>query len=172
VIVQPGQVLKSPINGEPDIVVDWTERVEAIFHCSTLDSVARCPYGKPGDRLWVRESFFLDGANIAYRADHEGYAPKGTPWKPSIHMSRAASRILLEITEVRVERLHEIENGDAVQEGVEWIGGGHGYKRYFGNDMHSIVHPAESFKTLWQSINGPESWNANPWVWAITFKRI
>ena len=130
-----------------------------------------CPYGRPGDRLWVRESFFFDGPYVAYRADHEGYAPKDTPWKPSIHMPRAASRILLEITDVRAERLQDISEEDAKAEGVqEGCFNGH-YIDYLDKD-YQFDNASESFKTLWQSINGPESWNENPFVFAITFKRL
>ena len=113
----------------------------------------KCPYGKPGDRLWVRETFFVDGPRIQYRADHHG-APKETIWKPSIFMPRSASRILLEITDIRVERLHDISADDEKKEGIY-------------SPIHELL-----FWALWQKINGPESWDANPWVWVITFKKI
>lgn len=129
-----------------------------------------CPHGEPGHRLWVRESFFWDGPRIAYRADHEGYAPKDTPWKPSIYMPRAASRILLEITDVRAERLAGISEADAIAEGVEkWPDGN--YKAY-GKHAGKYSNARDSFFSLWQDINGTESLQQNPFVWAINFKRI
>ena len=137
-----------------------------------------CPYGKPGDRLWVRESFFWDGPRIAYRADHEGYAPKDTPWKPSIYMPRAASRILLEITDVRAERLQDISEQDAKSEGVESFlpvpGDGPAetvWKNYITGKFR-LYTARESFFTLWQAINGTESLQQNPFVFPITFKRL
>jgi hypothetical protein len=137
----------------------------------------KCPYGKPGDRLWVRETFFVDGPRIQYRADHHG-APKETIWKPSIFMPRHASRILLEIADVRCERLRDISEADAIAEGVASFrpvpGDGDPetlYANYMNKGRLSYRKAYFSFMTLWQSINGPESWNANPWVWVITFKR-
>lgn len=136
-----------------------------------------CPYGKPGDRLWVRETFnqtnpgALDGVYY-YRAD--GRFPKcigggrftsAESWKPSIHMPRAASRILLEITDLRVERLQDISNEQALAEGVK---SAEPDIDPDGNDYS----PCELFGGLWTMINGMESWNANPWVWVVEFKRV
>lgn len=132
---------------------------------------AKCPYGEPGHRLWVRESFFWDGPRIAYRADHEGYAPKDTPWKPSIYMPRAASRILLEIADVRAERLQDISEEDAKAEGVFQSGFGF-YRDYVCNNNSACGTARQSFETLWRSINGHESWQQNPFVFQITFKRL
>lgn len=130
-----------------------------------------CPYGQPGDRLWVRETFRifdsqaecacyddcrcaqLHGAPI-YRAD---YPCDEDPWKPSIHMPRWASRITLEITGVRVERLNGISEDDACEEGVNLMDWNCG---------------RVAFKSLWKSINGRSSWEENPWVWGVEFKRI
>lgn len=123
-----------------------------------------CPYGKPGDRLWVRETFcsFPDG-NIFYRADNDERAPmKG--WKPSIFMPRALSRITLEIKNVRVERLQDISENDAKAEGTDG-------ERYLGQGFDHCVY-REAFRTLWESINGPGSWESNPWVWVVEFKQI
>ena len=126
-----------------------------------------CPYGQPGgDRLYVRETFghfernenFAPGCEVFYRADGESLAVE--PWRPSIHMPRWASRITLEITSVRVERLQDISVADAIAEGCP--GGEHG-------DRYAAL---EQYRALWESINGPGSWDANPWVWAITFKRV
>lgn len=123
-----------------------------------------CPYGQPGDRLWVRETWQLDESETGYvyRADIEGFLDQafGPPtWRPSIFMPRAASRILLEIVSVRAERLQDISEEDAKSEGV----------RPF---MGSPLPYKAAFCTLWQHINGPESWAANPWVWVVEFKKI
>ena len=96
-----------------------------------------------------------------YAADDETGWQHG--WKPSIHMPRWASRLTLEITDVRVERLNEISEEDAIAEGVSVDGVGNP-----GGPMR--VHQ-RAFKILWNQINGPDSWAANPWVWAITFRR-
>lgn len=139
-----------------------------------------CPYGQPGDRLWVRETFHtVDGHSAFYRADYE-YNPQGDKdhgivWKPSIHMPRWASRINLEITGVRVERLHEISEADAQAEGVERVVAGVGWRRYCDPDSEEVGVPPcgdarHSFRSLWKFINGDESWNANPWVWVVEFK--
>lgn len=147
-----------------------------------------CPYGQPGDRLWVRETFAkIDGQTqpwieTDYRAtythgdrlgDHLGIKRR---WTPAIHMPRAASRITLEITDVRVGRLQEISSQDAIAEGIEpftdFQPAGH-WRRYDKWTLNSYVSsPVDSFASLWESINGPGSWDANPYVWAISFKRI
>lgn len=143
-----------------------------------------CPYGQPGDRLWVRETWAkTDGRHeivpIAYRATNDSMALLNDKWKPSIHMPRWASRITLEITGIRVERLQEISYDDAIAEGIERIGGEFScspWKNYRKGqpgemDCH-CSYPPRSYQTLWESINGPGSWGANPWVWVIEFKRV
>lgn len=148
----------------------------------------RCPFGKPGDRLWVRETFqplFADGVENHWETDWqtgEGYkisypATDGVQefidlddglsdaCKPSIHMPRWASRILLEITAVRVERLNDISEDDAIAEGTP---GGHGAIPGYGY----AATPGEHYHWLWESINGAGSWDANPWVWVIEFKKV
>ena len=134
-----------------------------------------CPYGIPGDRLWVREAwaplstFAPAELGYLYRADHhKGLEKKDgdQKWKPSIHMPRVASRITLEITGIKVERLQNISEADAQAEGVEFPA------PYSG--VNNKTHPTciDAFQVLWTSINGPDSWSQNPWVWAIQFKRI
>lgn len=167
-----------------------------------------CPYGQPGDRLWVRETWGYRGSMwsttdpkverhlVDYRADGE-YSPSspkrtvvrargeesGIPkqrecrpdedyiedyyngyltrywrqWRPSIHMPRWASRITLEVTGVRVERLNAISEEDALAEGIA---------------PEAPDECAIAFQRLWESINGPGSWDANPFVWVVSFKRI
>lgn len=134
------------------------------------------PYGEPGDRIWVRESYADIGCRLTYRADlDDGAHCAVKKWTPSIHMFRADSRILLEIVAVRVERLHDCSKADAIAEGVRRIGPG--FERWHP-DPADVEHtgttqdPALSYRGLWESINGAGSWAANPWVWAIEFKRL
>lgn len=148
-----------------------------------------CPYGQVGDRLWVREAWrTVAEANdlaprdlsAAHRFWHEADSPHQLGYgklRPSIHMPRIASRILLEITGVRVERLHEISEADAQAEGVERVVAGVGWRRYCDPDSEEVGVPPcgdarRSFRSLWKFINGDESWNANPWVWVVEFKRV
>lgn len=157
----------------------------------------RCPYGPPGDRLWVRETWrcnHVAGMRIEYKAggaclEFEDWPKDAIPpyacptspsqvrrterqlngekipdaWRPSIHMPRWACRLVLEITDVRVERLNDISATDAEAEGVKWNRGplrcGH-------------TNPISAFRGLWESINGAGSWAANPWVWVVSFRRI
>ena len=110
-----------------------------------------CPHGAIGDRLWVRETWASDDSTTAYyRADGETYNA-GLPWRPSIFMPRWASRLTLEITDVRVERVQDISRKDAKDEGV-----------------------LLNFHLLWDAINAERgySWDSNPWVWAISFQRV
>lgn len=126
-----------------------------------------CPYGQPGDRLWVKETFAYAGSEInlvpgfVYRAtDPDWSTLVGFRWKPSIFCTRDASRITLEITAIGIERLQAITTRDALAEGVAY------------DVSKPDGAPAAVFRTLWQSINGPDSWAANPWVWVIYFKAL
>jgi hypothetical protein len=99
----------------------------------------------------------------------------GHPWKPSLHMPRWASRILLEITDIRVERLQDISEDDAIAEGIKRSPHGNGdqWLDYpLGSSAAGWTDPRDSYKSLWESINGPDSWDANPWVWVVCFKDI
>ena len=120
--------------------------------------LARCPYGQVGDLLWVRESFgLLDDKTILYPATYDMAQRPWLNWKPSIHMPRTASRITLGITSVRVERLQSISRGDAMDEGCPFP------------NMAKGPNPVDWYADLWREINGSESWEANPWVYAIDF---
>jgi len=133
------------------------------------------PYGEIGDILWVRETWQDLGFGIwIYKADDPKFGGK---WKPSIFMPKYASRIKLEITNIRAERLQDISYEDAVKEGIESsneFGGNEGYlhqyKNYQGKDFD--CDSIGSFLSLWESINGEGSWYDNPWVWVIEFKKL
>jgi len=148
----------------------------------SIQHQARCPYGQPGDRLWVRETFGIDdedGAvlyfadpDTAQNAEHARICEDRYPRRrPSIHMPRWASRILLEITDVRVERVQDISEADAQAEGIEYSERFEGYCIGMAEHYHSH-DPRLSYASLWESINGPDSWAANPWVWVVEFRRI
>lgn len=148
----------------------------------------RYPYGWPGERLWVRETFTLGDKEpcdcisggvcqhrpaVHFRADWGGIEDD-VIWRPSIFMPRWASRITLEISDVRVERLQEISEEDAIAEGMREFG----TTGMFGYDLKGTPGPMvggtarEAFALLWEKINGPGSWAANPWVWCVSFVRI
>ena len=105
-----------------------------------------------------------------YRADYPDGYQAADGWTPSIHMPRTASRILLEITDVRVERLNAISQEDAQAEGMELTGWRPTYSD--PDSGGEVWTPYDNFAQLWESIYGEESWKANPWVWVITFRRV
>jgi len=175
-----GRFTFAPVNYNPQSISD-VDIIEV-----------KCPYGQKGDKLWVRESF---KKMIDFPSQKEIFVYKETmvtfnrpaatewKWKPSIHMPKVACRIWLEITNIRVERLHDITEDDAKSEGIEFLEREDPYTfgfKLYGNHSHSDIlgrkaltgTALESFQSLWESINGPESWNANPWVWVIEFKKI
>ncbi len=134
-------------------------------HTFDYDLVELCPYGVPGDRLWVKETFSAHGAFGAdgrkvYRSDiADAKEPHGLNWKPSIFMPRRASRITLSVMAVRAERLNEITRGYCMAEGCPFP------------NMAGETDPVGWYSDLWESINGPGSWKLNPWVWVVEFKR-
>lgn len=155
------------------------------------DAAWACPYGQPGDRLWVRETWALedcgeDGKRVVWQADMAAawlmpgnvlgeiyYLPSDhNPgrWRPSIHMPRWASRLTLEVTDVRVQRLQEISEEDAQEEGITQAPLG----SWGVPDITAgWVHPVEAFRHLWEAINGERkgcAWEDNPWLWCISFK--
>lgn len=144
------------------------------------DAKVRCPHGTPGDRLWVRETWAVQHEYDAAAPSEIGVSARwhyaatedlgGLRKRPSIFLPRRGSRILLEITDVRVQRLQEISEQDARAEGVtEYAGKWWDGSPVAGGKWNA---PTEAFRGLWESINGPGSWHANPWVWAITFQRL
>lgn len=157
-----------------------TRRVVKIVNFRPDLDINRCPFGAVGDRLWVRETWQVtdwihpsnDEWGYIYRASENGKEWEENmvdwKWKPSIYMPREASRILLEITGVRVERLQDITDEDAIAEGVEEKEGW--FLDYANGGYHAS--PYYSYSTLWEEINGKGSWAQNPFVWAITFKNV
>lgn len=135
----------------------------------------RCPYGQPGDRLWVRERWAVDmsfddlpprmlpprGMPIYYHATAQCMDYK---WRPSIHMPRWASRITLEITDIRVERVQNIHEEDAIAEGID------PRKLSYLSGERAVT----KFSVLWNSIYAADGlgWDVNPWVWVVAFKRV
>lgn len=168
---QTRRVVKPPRNRPAFVLLDHGNGWWPYQSDDGMEHPYTCPYGKPGDRLWVREAFMHEPADYCweasvsipcrpastvYRADFHESQP-GEGWKPSIHMPRSLSRILLEVTAVRVERLQEISEADAMAEGC----------------YTDPACPAyDAYRSLWDQINGPSSWDANPWVWVVEFKRV
>lgn len=178
---QPEATLSGSLSGK------WLSRpLNGLLLPKIEDIAIHCPFGVVGDRIWVRETFqgplfdydlmdsyckdptpFEKPKFCVYKADgvpapefYDADDELHCCWRPSIHMPRWASRILLEITNVRVERLKSISDGDAIREGCSTA------------DMKSGDCVADVFARLWASIYGDESRNSNPWVWVIEFKRI
>ena len=139
---------------------------QSIHVSDMINDALRCPFGQVGNRIWVRETWARynidqDSHDMAYRATPPGDWPEEGRWRPSIHMPRWASRLMLEITGVRVERLQAITLGDICKE----IGCG----LY---DFRPATYGFQVWEDLWKSIYGEENWQANPWVWVIEFKVV
>lgn len=132
----------------------------------------QCPFGQPGDRLWVRETWRMDPWNIAaeYRATTSALLEHIAPWRPSIHMPRWASRITLEIVRVSIERVQDITEEGANAEGCVDGGCLACGKREPCRCATSRFSRRDSFAELWRSIYG--TWSANPWVWVVEFRRV
>ena len=178
----------------PDFTLVYSETW--LFECAGINSISvSCPYGRVGDILYGRETLYYDDHTPCwgYQADNEELdcAYTGILERtdkvciPSIHMPKIAARLWLEITAIRVERLQDISEADASAEGVASVGVTDGkgndsvrYQDYLQRyDIDHPLHkwcysPKDSYKTLWESINGRVSWAENPYVWAITYKRI
>lgn len=173
-------------------VFKFKETNQVPSHPDKLDftnySPIHCPYGKPGDRLWVRETWnhydlWTPGpegyGKAVYRATDE--PGKEVGWRPSIFMPRWASRINLEITNVRVERLNDISAEDVVAEGVDLHPDNitRDLEPYFPEPTDDLIDDAwtayyrTGFAELWDKINGKKQpWSSNPWVWVVEFKKV
>ncbi|UZL43780.1 hypothetical protein JMW42_06790 [Klebsiella pneumoniae] len=203
---QPADDIERGIFPNPE-AIGWKS---SLRHKHGSTTAHFCPYGKPGDRIWVRETFqgplfdydlmdsYCKDPTPFEKPEFCVYKADGVPapefydaddelhccWRPSIHMPRWASRILLEITDVRVERLNAISPEDAESEGLErtnftGFGDEPGLPSYPEPDVYFDPlkkqwkeYPPEAFAGLWESIYGEGSWQANPWVWVIEFKRV
>lgn len=175
-ILFSGPMVRAILAGEKDV----TRRMINVT-ANTRSKLVTCPYGRAGDRLWVRETWLPhehdDHADIAtYRADHaDGPVPEKVQqyrevrgrWKSGRCMPRIASRITLEVVSVRAERLHAIDDADALREGVK-----HYDPVHLWDVPEPPFAPREVFTRLWCAINGDASWRSNPWVWRIEFRRM
>lgn len=181
------------INQKPDDW-DWTRMSASDGECQEFlfrhkyysDMFVKCPYGKPGDGLWLRESYAVAGARTRYKADYdwrqeEKELGETARWKPSIHMPKTACRLFDEIIRLKPERLQEIsELGAIYYEGIEYSDEEIGY--FFKNyttkkglrklDGVEILSAKASFCTLWVELYGAASWDANSWVWVIETKSV
>lgn len=198
-ILFKGPLVRAILSGQKTVTRRLLKMPHGFWETSATGELvpipANCPYGKPGDRLWVREGFGeiydycehpeMPGCpdenwHIAwkYRADGDFDMKEWdgvfTGWKPSIHMPRAACRILLEITDVRVERLQDISDAEIEREGIDLDALADGQDRYdmchagSGADGRPTLRTA--WRHLWESTGG--DWDANPWVWVVEFKRV
>lgn len=190
------QQLSVPVRHPDDTATRWDDCPRNRIYC---------PYGEPGDRLWVKETHAFYSLNFEdtgkwHPSDRDlcCHYREGLPsemeqqidkWRPSIFMPRWASRITLEITSIRVERLQDISEADSNAEGIETVSAGNfgAWKNYrfktshprrgtvLTDEEHRLVGyqcPVRSYRSLWEHINGLGSWAANPWVWVIEFRRI
>jgi len=196
---------RRPVKPPVPLVMRWIEKAKLFaFPGSRLGVMRKCPFGVPGDRLWVREtwlaavdSFNNDDPGVCYRAswdakDYDGAYRFGIPqsaphfrgagktkWRPSIHMPRWASRIDLEVTDVRVQRVQEIGSDGRIAHDVLAEGVTRREIEQWEKWLHIDDAPAHAFSVLWDSIYGkPDkhgsdySWAANAWAWAVTFRRV
>lgn len=197
---QTRRVVKDPGFGFPlDGGRGWENGRPFVYGCTSDMQPVRIfsPYGEPGDRLWVRETFYCDHFQypsapieemrplLEYREGHDCRSwEAGCPcrdengrgsWRPSIHMPRWASRITLEVIDVRVERVQDITDAEALAEGVTNYGDDSQFPPGFSMSTRAALNwrPTHEFRDLWDSINGKRpgcAWSDNPWVWAVTFK--
>jgi len=178
-IIKPQPDENGVIYMENPPVLDWEQIYNEEwkpYQYDTLEGESRavyCPYGNVGDQLWVRETFSFRNEcfrGICYRADSlDVPVETKAKWKPSIFMPRKASRIQLEIVNIRVERLNNISGVDCIAEGIDKE-----LCKDYNHDNIFLDEEAakEYYQELWEKINGKESWEKNSWTWVIEFKRI
>ena len=174
------------IKPQPDSEPYFAGKVNMWYAENKPKGLSDCPYGQPGDLLWVRETWKkadipeADGP-FEYKASLQNPSAEWNKgiWKPSIHMPKAAARIWLKVKDVRVECLQKISQKDAIAEGIETLGKRSltidkpYYKNYISDDWENgWLNPINSFDSLWCKINGEQSWYANPWVWVVEFEVV
>lgn len=205
------RVIKNAIGWDPIWKVSKETDTSYCMRAGTQYSVPyfKCPYGQPGDLLWVRETFYAYGhwehngttktlkqkwrfldrtywnKNMPdggyYYEDkspsnfHKGYSTvDGYYIRPSMFMPKEAARIWLRVTDIRVERFQDISEEDAIDEGIEIFKDEFGFripiKEQFGFYRTNIT--SDAFRALWININGPESWDLNPFVWVVSFEVV
>lgn len=181
---QTRRIVKLPDGVTPaDITLDRMQAgykngtTRPVFECDGDPNAfsVKCPYGEISDRLWCRETWAeteqsgvhpIDSQYVYRATDPDWSTLEGWKWKPSIFMHREASRIELEITGIRVERLNEISEADAEAEGCTG-------DCPIGHIPTYLAAPLSyEYAQLWESINGPGSWAKNPFVWCLEFKRV
>lgn len=190
-ILFKGPLVRAILSGQKTVTRRLLKMPHGFWETSATGELvpipANCPYGKPGDRLWVRETWArvgnCDPGYLTFAATYPACLPpelENIPaaseirWKPSIHMFRRDSRILLEITDVRVERLQDISDAEIEREGIDLDALADGQDRYdmchagSGADGRPTLRTA--WRHLWESTGG--NWEANPWVWVVEFKRV
>ena len=165
------QPLDKTSNGTPydsfqETTLPVTEGYDLTAYLDNPLYIGKCPFGQVGDQLWVRETFKAYGRRelpprVFYRASDPDVWPH-LKWSPSIHMPRELCRINLEITNIRVERVQDITEEDAENEGIDFL-------RYIP-DADETLTARELFWCLWDSIY--KNWKDNPWVWVVEFKMI
>jgi hypothetical protein len=186
------------VNADPDawFFDRWQDgykdgRMRAVFRDANLvnPSSLPCPYGGVGDRIWVRETWCHTGTGVwsigdaalahdgqvAYRATDNVICDTGFRWWPSIHMPRWACRTILEITDICVERVQDIAEAGALAEGLRKFPHKLDFAYAFeDSDRHGYGSPVGAFGALWDSLYGArgQGWSVNPWVWAVTIKRL
>ena len=168
------------IQGKPDKVMDFSKTFPYWQEQKSKFNI--------GDIIWCRETFAVKGQRIFYKADNDSFENAGLKglydfvWKPSLFMPKDVCRLFLQITDIRIEQLQDISEDDAIAEGLEtsivkskifqtYLG----YKNYYVQDAEDEPYyrnPIDSYKSLWMSINGSESWQQNPFVWVYSFKVV
>jgi hypothetical protein len=191
---QPSADVEYMANPMPNLWFGY--RGDSYAEREVLTGEMHCPYGRVGSPLWVRETYYYethmesldddppdlpDGRyrrRLVYRADNPDYPVKDgvgpNRWTPSIHMPRWASRITLEVTDIRAEQLQDISEEEAIMEGIEPLGSPYlgRYRDYHQLSGEGALCARDSFASLWDTINHDRGfgWWVNPWVWAISFK--
>ena len=163
-------------------IATFLDSTQANPYNNALD--VKCPYGQVGDRLWIREAFCLCGKEGSkkplYHGQCEEYKSLKPIWNPSLHMPRWACRTVVELTDIRVERVQEISEEDCIAEGVELLEGSYNpddftglWKNYDRRQSAEYWNsPIDSYHSLWASINGQDSWAQNPFCWVLTFRKV